>query len=234
MPIASSSSILTTPRCMCLTRRSIGPCSSKPAGRSVKSSQRICEPDAHADILGDGSTVPAGCGNMVSIAERPPEASDRAIPGHWEGDLIIGKVGHSAIGVVVERRSLYVLLLHLPDGRGTPEVRRVLAEPLTALPNQLRCTLTWDQGKEMAEHVRFTIETGVAVYFCDPKSPWQRATSENTKGLLRQYFPKGTDLSLHSQDELDAVAREFNARPRQTLGWMTPCEVFAKTVALTP
>ena len=172
--------------------------------------------------------------NMVSIAERPPEASDRAIPGHWEGDLILGEVGHSAIGVVVERRSLYVLLLHLPDGRGAPEVRRVLAEQLTALPNQLRCTLTWDQGKEMAEHVRFTIETGVAVYFCDPKSPWQRATSENTKGLLRQYFPKGTDLSLHSQDELDAVAREFNARPRQTLGWMTPCEVFAKTVALTP
>ena len=104
---------------------------------------------------------------------------------------------------------------------------------LTALPNQLRRTLTWDQGKEMAEHVRFTIETGVAVYFCAPKSPWQRATSENTKGLLRQYFPKGTDLALHAQDELDAVAREFNSRPRQTLGWMKPCEVFAKSVALT-
>ena len=151
--------------------------------------------------------------NMVSISERPPEAADRAVPGHWEGDLIVGKGGHSAIGSVVERHSRYLLLLHLPDGRGAPDVRRALSERMSTLPDQLRRTLTWDQGKEMAEHVNFSIETGIPVYFCDPRSPWQRATSENTNGLLRQYFPKGTDLSSHSCEELDAVARELNARP---------------------
>ena len=170
---------------------------------------------------------------MVSISERPAEAADRAVPGHWEGDLILGKLGRSAIGVLVERRSRYVLLLHLPGGRTAPHVRRALVERMVTLPDQLRRSLTWDQGKEMAEHVRFGIESGVSVYFCDPRSPWQRGTSENTNGLLRQYFPKGTDLSTHSQADLDAVARQLNGRPRQTLHWLKPCEVFARTVAFT-
>jgi len=167
---------------------------------------------------------------MISISERPPAAADRTVPGHWEGDLILGRAGTSAIGVIVERRSLYVLLVHLPDGRGAAQVRNALACKMVNLPALLRRTLTWDQGKEMAEHVRFRIDTGIDVYFCDPRSPWQRATSENTNGLLRQYFPKGTDLSVHSRRDLRAVAREFNGRPRQTLGWMKPCEVFAKMV----
>jgi IS30 family transposase len=179
---------------------------------------------------------PDGSGRLkdrISISQRPTEASDRSVPGHWEGDLIFGKLGHSAIGMVVERHSLFVLLLRLTGGRVASRVRRVLTREMTWLPTRLRRTLTWDQGKEMAEHVRFTIETGTPVYFCDPRSPWQRATSENTNGLLRQYFPRNTDLSVHSQDDLNAVAREINSRPRQTLGWMKPCEIFAKTVAMT-
>ena len=170
---------------------------------------------------------------MVSISERPAEAADRAGPGHWEGDLILGKLGRSAIGVLVGRRSRYVLLLHLPDGRTASHVRRALIEQMITLPEQLKRSLTWDQGKEMAEHVCFSVDSGVSVYFCDPRSPWQRGTSENTNGLLRQYFAKGTDLSAHSQEDLNAVARQLNGRPRQTLGWMKPCEVFAKTVAFT-
>ena len=133
----------------------------------------------------------------------------------------------------MERRSRYVLLLHLPGGRTAPHVRRALVERMVTLPDQLRRSLTWDQGKEMAQHARFSIESGVSVYFCDPRSPWQRGTSENTNALLRQYFPKGTDLSAHSQDDLNAVGRQLNGRPRQTLGWMKPCEVFAGTVAFT-
>jgi IS30 family transposase len=171
--------------------------------------------------------------DMVLIAERPAEAADRAVPGHWEGDLLLGRGGRSAIGSVVERRSRYVLLLHLPEGRTAEHVRRALAARMATLPEQLRRTLTWDQGKEMAEHVRFRIDTGIPVYFCDPRSPWQRPTSENTNGLLRQYFPKGTDLERYTQRELDAVARELNGRPRQTLDWRKPSEVFAQTVATT-
>jgi IS30 family transposase len=169
--------------------------------------------------------------NMILISDRPPEIEDRAVPGHWEGDLIIGKAGRSAIGVLVERSSRYVVLLHLPHGRTAEDVRAALTRQISKLPAELRRTLTWDQGKEMADHVRFSTDTNMAVYFCDPHSPWQRGSNENTNGLLRQYFPSKADLSLHSAAHLNAVARELNNRPRQTLGWMKPSEVFSRTVA---
>ena len=164
------------------------------------------------------------------ISDRPPEASDRAIPGHWEGDLIVGKGNRSAIGTLVERSSRYVMLLHLPDGRTAEAVRLVLTRQIRRLPAELRRTLTWDQGKEMAEHAKFSVATKVKVFFCDPHSPWQRGSNENANGLLRQYFPKGTVLSGHSQADLDAVAAELNGRPRQTLGWMKPCEALAEAL----
>ena len=169
--------------------------------------------------------------NMMLISQRPPEVEDRAIPGHWEGDLIIGRGGHSAIGTLVERASRYVVLLHLPHGRTAEDVRAALTRQVSKMPAELRRTLTWDQGKEMAEHVRFTTDTDMQVYFCDPHSPWQRGSSENTNGLLRQYFPKKDDLSVHSAAHLNAVARQLNNRPRQTLNWMKPSEVFGRTVA---
>jgi len=169
--------------------------------------------------------------NPILISERPPEIEDRAIPGHWEGDLIIGKGGRSAIGVLVERKSRYVVLLHLPNGRTAEDVRVALTRQVAKIPGELRRTLTWDQGKEMAEHVRFSTDAQMAVYFCDPHSPWQRGTGENTNGLLRQYFPRTSDLSMHSVARLNAVARELNGRPRQTLGWMKPSEVFSRSVA---
>jgi IS30 family transposase len=169
--------------------------------------------------------------NMILISERPPEIEDRAVPGHWEGDLIIGKGGRSAIGTLVERSSRYVVLLHLPHGRTAEDVRAALTRQVSKLPAELRRTLTWDQGKEMAAHVRFSTDTNMVVYFCDPHSPWQRGSNENTNGLLRQYFPAKTDLSVHSSASLNAVARELNNRPRQTLGWMKPSEVFSRTVA---
>jgi IS30 family transposase len=171
--------------------------------------------------------------NMILISDRPPEAADRAVPGHWEGDLLIGKGARSAIGTLVERSSRYVILLHLPHGRTAEDVRAALTRQISKLPAELRRTLTWDQGKEMASHVRFATDTHMQVYFCDPHSPWQRGSNENTNGLLRQYFPKNTDLRLHSAAHLNAVARRLNTRPRQTLNWMKPSEVFGRAVAST-
>ncbi len=173
---------------------------------------------------------PVGIHDMVALSARPAEVSDRAVPGHWEGDLLIGTGGHSAIGTLVERRTRYTLLLRLGKGRSAPEVRRALSRRIRTLPAQLRRSLTWDQGKEMAEHVRFSVESGVQVYFCDPSSPWQRGTNENTNGLLRQYFPKNADLKNKTQAQLDAVARRLNGRPRRTLEWKTPAEAFAEVV----
>jgi IS30 family transposase len=169
--------------------------------------------------------------DIVLISERPAEIEDRAVPGHWEGDLIIGKQARSAIGVLVERSSRYVMLLHLPNGRTAEDVRVALTRQVSKLPAELRRTLTWDQGKEMAEHVRFSMDTDMQVYFCDPHSPWQRGSGENTNGLLRQYFPSTEDFNQYSTAHLNAVARQLNNRPRQTLGWMKPSEVFSRTVA---
>ena len=177
---------------------------------------------------------------QLLISERSPDVEDRAVPGHWEGDLIIG-LKRSAIGTLVERTTRFTMLLHLPRlngygkvarvkngpalaGQGAEAVRDAIAAAIRTLPEQLRCSLTWDQGAEMARHHELRFETGLRVYFCDPHSPWQRGTNENTNGLLRQYFPKGTDISRFSAEELDAVAATLNARPRKVLGWKTPAE----------
>jgi IS30 family transposase len=171
--------------------------------------------------------------DMVRIRQRPPEVADRAVPGHWEGDLLMGAQGRSAVGTLVERTSRLTMLLHLPEDHTAGSVRAAATETILALPQALRRTLTWDQGREMADHVSFTVDTGVQVYFCDPHAPWQRGTNENTNGLLRQYLPKGTDLLAHSKTELQAIADSLNGRPRKALGYMTPSEKFAELVAST-
>jgi IS30 family transposase len=182
----------------------------------------------------------------ILISERPAEVADRAVPGHWEGDLIVG-LGGSAIGTLVERMTRFTFLLHLPPmaghepgarakhgpalaGHGAVAVRDAITRTITTLPEQLRQSLTWDQGAEMAHHARLRINSGLRVYFCDPHSPWQRGTNENTNGLLRQYFPKGTDLGVHKSNDLMAVARALNTRPRKTLGWRTPAEALEQVL----
>ena len=171
---------------------------------------------------------------MVNIAERPPEADDRAVPGHWEGDLIIGKNQASQIGTLVERSSGFVQLLHLPNARTADVVAEGMINAIKDLPEELRRTLTCDQGSEMAEHARISIDAGIDIYFCDPHSPWQRATNENTNGLLRQYFPKGTDLSVHSAEYLAEVAAELNNRPRERYDFDSPAQVLNRLLSNPP
>ena len=203
----------------------------------LRTGRALRVPQARSCGRGKSFVVPE-----IMISQRPAEAADRAVPGHWEGDLILG-MDSSAIGTLVERTTRFTMLLHLPRmanhgvgdrvengpalaGHGAEAVRDSICRTITTLPEQLRRSLTWDQGAEMAQHARLKVDTGLHVYFCDPHSPWQRGTNENTNGLLRQYFPKGTDLSAHSTDDLAAVALALNSRPRKTLGWRTPAEAF--------
>ena len=191
-------------------------------------SKRAIRRSQHATRKGHGKGQLA---DMVSIRERPASVEDRAVPGHWEGDLLSGSK-NTHIATLVERHSRYVMLAKV-SSKETETVISALIDHASKLPTELYKSLTWDRGREMADHKRFTLATDIAVYFCDPQSPWQRGSNENTNGLLRQYFPKGTDLSVHSQEHLDAIARRLNERPRQTLGFETPAERFDVCVAST-
>jgi IS30 family transposase len=186
--------------------------------RYLRSGHSTRRPRGHSVMNGQGQLR-----GTLNIRERPAEANDRAVPGHWEGDLLMGK-GMRAIATLVERKTRFVMLIALPNGHAADVVADALAAKIVELPKRLRRSLTWDQGKEMAAHAQFSVQTGVPVFFCDPRSPWQRGSNENTNGLLRQYFPKRTEISHYTQDELDAVAEELNGRPRQTLGWKTPSQ----------
>jgi IS30 family transposase len=191
-------------------------------------SGRLFRRSKHATAKGQGrGTIK----DAVSIRERPAEAEDRAVPGHWEGDLLAGS-GNRHIATLVERRSRFTILVKV-DSKDTQTVVKALQRQVRTLPRQLRRTLTWDRGLEMASHKDFTVATNVKVYFCDPQSPWQRGTNENTNLLLRRYFPKGTDLSVHTQAHLDQIARRLNGRPRQTLGFKTPAFMINQRVAIT-
>jgi IS30 family transposase len=191
--------------------------------REVQAALRSGRTRRKAHTTGEQRT-PRFVDPMVMISERPPEIEDRAVPGHWEGDLITGAYNQSAIATLVERTTRYVMLVHLPDDHTAETVRDGLIKTMATLPAHLRGSLTWDQGAEMAAHKSFTLATDMQVYFCDPASPWQRGSNENTNGLLRQYFPKGTDLSVYGPEDLEHVAHELNGRPRKTLGWKTPAE----------
>lgn len=208
----------------------------------LRTGRALRVPRARTRARGKGFVSPE-----ILISQRPAEAEDRAVPGHWEGDLILG-LDSSAIGTLVERTTRFTMVLHLPRmnehgrprlkngaalaGHGAAAVRDAIAAAIAALPEELRRSLTWDQGAEMAQHALLRVETGLAIYFCDPHSPWQRGTNENTNGLLRQYFPKGTDLSKHSADDLAAVSAALNSRPRKTLGWKTPAEALSEHLRL--
>ncbi|MGV9249826.1 IS30 family transposase [Streptomyces sp. NPDC003710] len=194
--------------------------------RALRTGRAMRRPHRHAAKRQSRYSHP-----MVMISERPAEAADRAVPGHWEGDLIVGRNSRSAIATLVERSTRYLMLVHLPTDHSAAAVRKALANAVQTLPPHLKRSLTWDQGAEMAAHHAFSIATDVPVYFCDPGSPWQRGSNENTNGLLRQYFPKGSDLSVHTRGDLDAVAAELNSRPRKTLGWETPAERLSKLLA---
>ena len=180
-----------------------------------------------------GASPQGRLAGMVMISQRPAEVADRAVPGHWEGDLIIGKASKSAVGTLVERTSRYLLLLHLPHSHDAATVDTAMRKAIQKLPGHFFRTITWDQGKEMARHGDFSVDTGIQVYFCDPHSPWQRPTNENTNGILRQYLPKGTDLSRYSEDDLDRIARSINNRPRGVLGYLKPSEQLSELLAHT-
>jgi IS30 family transposase len=169
----------------------------------------------------------------ISISERPAEAADRAVPGHWEGDLLMGGVGKGAVITLVERSTRFVLLAPLPDTHKAVDLRAALTPMIASLPDQIRKTLTWDRGKEMAEHAGIAVDAGIDIYFCDPHSPWQRGSNENTNGLLRQYWPKGADMRQLTQADCDEVALSLNTRPRMTLGWKTPREALTQVLRAT-
>ena len=197
--------------------------------RHLRTGRALRKPHRHPDQRDQRRERFAG---MVMISERPAEVEDRAVPGHWEGDLIMGSTAsNSAVGTLVERSTRFVMLLHLPEGHTAPAVQDAMIAKMATLPEQLRRSLTWDQGSEMANHVQIAEATGLDIYFCDPHSPWQRGSNENTNGLLRQYLPKGTDLSFYGPGMLDNIAAELNARPRKTLHWRTPAETLEKLLS---